>query len=113
MPTEISNWWSVTGARDSNAGTGTAARAAGTGDQINKGTFLQLLVAQIRHQDPLNPSDGIQFLTQLAQFSELEQLIHMNENLDAIRAGLNPAAPTGGDAAADRRTENESAGRPV
>jgi flagellar basal-body rod modification protein FlgD len=113
MPTEISNWWTVAGAQDSNAGTGTAARTAGTGDQINKETFLQLLVAQIRHQDPLNPSDGIQFLTQLAQFSELEQLINMNEDLDAIRAGLNPAASGGGDGAADRTTENEPAGRPV
>ena len=43
--------------------------------------FLKLLVSQIQHQDPLNPADGIQFLTQLTSFSQLEQLIQINQNL--------------------------------
>lgn len=47
----------------------------------NKQTFLQLLVAQIKNQDPLNPADGTQFLTQLAQFSELEQLISIRQTV--------------------------------
>ena len=45
--------------------------------------FLKLLVSQIQHQDPLNPSDGVQFLTQLTGFSQLEQLIQINQELAA------------------------------
>jgi flagellar basal-body rod modification protein FlgD len=54
----------------------------------SKETFLKLMVAQLRNQNPLNPSDGVQFLTQLAQFSDLEQTIRMREELTAsgIRA---------------------------
>ncbi|HEY1335957.1 MAG TPA: flagellar hook capping FlgD N-terminal domain-containing protein, partial [Bryobacteraceae bacterium] len=43
---------------------------------IDKNMFLQLLVAQLRNQDPLNPSDGTQFIAQLAQFQQLEQSIN-------------------------------------
>jgi flagellar basal-body rod modification protein FlgD len=43
--------------------------------------FLKLLVSQIQHQDPLNPTDGVQFLTQLTSFSQLEQLIQINQKL--------------------------------
>jgi flagellar basal-body rod modification protein FlgD len=52
--------------------------------------ILKLLVAQLRHQDPLNPSDGAQFIAQLAQFSQLEQSIAMREDLAAIRGALTP-----------------------
>jgi len=45
--------------------------------------FLKLLVSQIQHQDPLNPADGVQFLTQLTGFSQLEQLIQINQELAA------------------------------
>lgn len=47
----------------------------------NEDAFLKLLVAQIQHQDPLNPDDGVQFLTQLTSFSQLEQLIQINQEL--------------------------------
>ena len=50
----------------------------------NRDTFLQLLVAQIKNQDPLNPTDSVQFLSQLAQFSELEQLIGIREDLSSL-----------------------------
>jgi len=47
----------------------------------NENTFLQLLVAQIKNQDPTNPTDSVQFLGQLAQFSQLEQLIGIRQEL--------------------------------
>lgn len=47
----------------------------------NENTFLQLLVAQIKNQDPTNPADSVQFLGQLAQFSQLEQLIGIRQEL--------------------------------
>ena len=65
---------------------GTAA-APQTGT-VDKNMFLQLLIAQLRNQDPLNPTDGTQFLTQLAQFQQLEQSANMGDDLAAIRQDL-------------------------
>ncbi len=48
-------------------------------------TFLKLLVAQVQNQDPMNPSqDPTQYVTQLAQFSSLEQLAQMRSDLDTL-----------------------------
>jgi flagellar basal-body rod modification protein FlgD len=51
----------------------------------NKDVFMQLMVAQLKHQNPLNPSDGVEFVTQLAQFTQLEQSMGMREDLETIR----------------------------
>lgn len=58
----------------------------------DKDTFLKLLVAQLSHQNPLDPADGLQFVTQLAQFTQLEHTATMREDLDAIRAALESQA---------------------
>jgi flagellar basal-body rod modification protein FlgD len=58
-----------------------ATTAKASTDLTSESAFLQLLVSQIQHQDPLNPSDGVQFLTQLTSFSQLEQLIQINQKL--------------------------------
>jgi flagellar basal-body rod modification protein FlgD len=52
----------------------------------NEQTFLQLLVAQMKNQNPLNPTDSMQFVSQLAQFSQLEQMIAVRQDADVIRA---------------------------
>jgi flagellar basal-body rod modification protein FlgD len=65
---------------DTTATTGTS--------EVTKDMFLQLLVAQIKNQDPLNPADSTQFLTQLAQFQTLEQSMNMGTDLSAIRSDL-------------------------
>ena len=49
-------------------------------------TFLQLLVAQIKNQDPLSPQDPTAFISQLAEFSSLEQLISINDRMEIIAA---------------------------
>jgi flagellar basal-body rod modification protein FlgD len=70
--------------------------SAPLGDQtVNQQTFLQLLVTQIKNQDPLNPTDGTQFLSQLAQFSELEQMINVNTNLQTIKQDLQNGGQAG------------------
>jgi len=51
-------------------------------------TFLQLLVTQLQYQDPTNPGDGTQFVSQFAQFSELEQMINVNTNEQQIQTDL-------------------------
>ena len=48
----------------------------------NKDEFLKMFTAQLQHQDPLNPMSNQDFTAQLAQFSQLEQLTTMNENLE-------------------------------
>lgn len=55
---------------------------------VDKNMFLQLLVAQLRNQDPLNPTDGTQFVGQLAQFQQLEQGVNTGQDIAAIRADL-------------------------
>jgi flagellar basal-body rod modification protein FlgD len=56
---------------------------------VNKETFLQLLVAQLKNQNPLSPSDGAQFISQLAGFTQLEQTINMSQELEGIHKDLN------------------------
>ena len=51
-------------------------------------TFLRLLVAQLQNQNPLDPSDPIQFVTQLAQFSALEQTTGIRQQLASIESLL-------------------------
>jgi flagellar basal-body rod modification protein FlgD len=54
--------------------------------------FLQLLVAQLRNQDPMSPSDGTQFIGQLAQFQQLEQSVNSGQDISAIRTDLDALA---------------------
>jgi len=48
---------------------------------MGKNDFLNLLVTQLQNQDPLNPAESTEFTAQLAQFSSLEQLSNINDNL--------------------------------
>ena len=50
--------------------------------------FLTLLVAQLENQNPLDPADTDQFTDQLAQFSQVEQLINVNDKLDELMADV-------------------------
>jgi flagellar basal-body rod modification protein FlgD len=58
--------------------------ASSVGSLTSEQTFLQLLVAQIQNQDPLNPTDSIQFVGQLVQYSELEQLMGINQGVQTL-----------------------------
>lgn len=54
------------------------------GKENDKDLFLKLLVAQMQNQDPFSPQDPTQYVTQLAQFNSLEQMMSMNDNLDYL-----------------------------
>jgi flagellar basal-body rod modification protein FlgD len=54
--------------------------------------FLQLLVAQLQNQDPMNPTDSTQFVSQLAQFSELEQVMGIKGDIESYHAAAAAAA---------------------
>lgn len=70
--------------------------AAGTPGALGEDDFLQLLVAQLQNQDPSQPADGMQFVTQLAQFSELEQITAMRSDMDQlVSASAGTAAAAG------------------
>ena len=53
-------------------------------NEMNKDAFLQLLVTQLRYQDPLEPQDNSEFVAEMAQFSTLEQMNNMADYLDKI-----------------------------
>lgn len=67
-------------AANKNATSG-AASAQQPGGAMGKNQFLKLLITQMKNQDPMNPMQGDQMAAQLAQFSSLEQLQQINENL--------------------------------
>ena len=52
------------------------------GNELDKVDFLNLLIAQIRHQDPMSPMDNQQFISQLTQFTNIDQLGAINEKLE-------------------------------
>jgi flagellar basal-body rod modification protein FlgD len=60
--------------------------------QTQKNQFLQLLVAQLKGQNPLDPLDGTQFVSQLAQFSSLEELTGIHEDIGSIQSILQSSA---------------------
>jgi len=59
------------------------SKAATPGGALGKNEFLKLLTVQMRYQDPMDPMDGKQMAADLAQFSGLEQLLNINEQLAA------------------------------
>ena len=73
-----------------------AAAGLTNGAAPDEQMFLQLLVAQLKNQDPLNPTDGTQFVSQLAQFSNLEQTIAIRQNTDSMVKDMTPAASASG-----------------
>ena len=65
---------------------GTAQQPQKQSGQLGKDDFLKLLVGQLRHQDPMEPLKDQEFMGQMAQFSQLEQMTNVASSLQADRA---------------------------
>lgn len=64
------------------------AAATSGSEKLGKDQFLRLMVAQLKHQDPLDPSKNEEFLAQLAQFSSLEGITNLNDSVSAMAASM-------------------------
>lgn len=53
---------------------------------LDKDAFLQLLVTQMKYQDPLEPTDNTEYISQLATFSQLEEMQNLSSSMDFQRA---------------------------
>ena len=61
-------------------------KANGASDSMDKDTFLKLLVAEMKYQDPLEPTSNTEYIAQYAQFSQVEQVQNMSQSMDLMRA---------------------------
>lgn len=100
--------------------TGNQAAASGSvarKDQLGQDQFLQLMIAQLRHQDPTSPMDPADFLGQLAQFGTVTGIQDMQGSLSALSDALRSSQILGGTnlvgrdvlVSADRATLGETA----
>jgi flagellar basal-body rod modification protein FlgD len=62
-------------------------------DGLGRDAFLQLLVTQMSHQNPLQPQEDGAFIAQLAQFSSLEQLTNIDDTLAGMADALGVVVP--------------------
>lgn len=70
---------------------------SGTNSMSNSAAFLQLLVAQLKNQDPTQPMDPTTFVTQLAEFNDVQQNLATRQDVDAMSMKyLNLTTPPSG-----------------
>jgi len=73
----------VTSATDTTSKSSSSTTTTSS-NSVDYNTFLQLLVAEMKNQDPTNPMDTAQYMSQFAQLSTVEQAMQTNSKLDAL-----------------------------
>jgi flagellar basal-body rod modification protein FlgD len=71
-------------------------------------SFLKLLTAQMRNQDPTKPTDSTQFVAQLAQFSSVEQQMAANQKLDKLAEALSTSTVSAAASVLGRKVETKT-----
>lgn len=74
----------VTSATDTTSKSSSSTGSTTSSNSVDYNTFLQLLVAEMKNQDPTNPMDTSQYMSQFAQLSTVEQAMQTNSKLDAL-----------------------------
>lgn len=80
LPSAAANGAAATGSTTNSSSSSQNA----LGGLDNTSTFLNLLVAQLKYQDPTNPVDGTTFVTQLAEFNDVQQNVAVRQDMDAV-----------------------------
>jgi flagellar basal-body rod modification protein FlgD len=94
----------------STAASTTSSDSSSANSLASQQTFLQLLVAQLQNQDPTQPVQGTEFITQLATFSDVEQNLAVRQDVDAISNKFLGDVPSGGTVASTATTSTVSGG---
>ncbi len=79
-----------------NGTSGAASAAASKKNQLGQDAFLQLMVAQMKNQDPTKPADPSEFLSQLAQFSTVSGIEGMKDSMSSLSEALRGSQVLGG-----------------
>lgn len=75
----------TTAAGAGTASNGASSKAGGpSAASVDYQSFLRLLVAEMKNQDPTNPIDSTQYVSQLATFSQVEQTVQVNNKLASL-----------------------------
>lgn len=74
----------MTNTIDSSYYLSNAKQSSTNNNTLGKDAFLKLLVTQLQNQDPLNPMEDREFIAQMATFSQLEQMITMNQSMEEL-----------------------------
>jgi flagellar basal-body rod modification protein FlgD len=106
-PVSYGSTAAAAGASSSSGGSSSSSTGSSQSPEATKQEFISLLVAQLQNQDPLNPSDGTQFLSQLTEINSFEQLLYIRQDLDQI-SGQN--TPTSGSGASSGSSTSGSSG---
>ena len=100
---------STTASSAAPTATSSAQLTSAANPLANEETFLKLLVSQLQNQDPLNPTDSNQFVSQLTSYSQLEQLIGIHgdtTNLVAAATGSGQTTPSTSTGTTSTRTSS-------
>lgn len=92
-PTQT-NTPTTSGTNNSSTNSSSTSSANSTDSLGNETTFLKLLMAQVQNQDPTNPADPAQFVGELVSFSQLEQLLGINQGVQSLVTSTTPTTPT-------------------
>jgi flagellar basal-body rod modification protein FlgD len=96
-PIASSSLLGSTASSSSSSSSAASSGSPGSDPLANESTFLTLLVSQLQNQDPLNPTDSNEFVTQLTGYSQLEQLIGIHSNTTTLAGAATPAAASASD----------------